>query len=223
MTGEVHRILFDLLAARLAPAARAWLEAEVAATQGFDEARFTRAFTSAARRVGGAAVALGAAERAALDAAGVEQPLEGYGVDELARAALLAAAVAGASDEVAVARARRAYDDGDNRERVAVLRALPILPGPARFVALGVEACRSHVSPIFAAIACDNTYPARHFGEAAFNQMALKVAFVELPLGRVLLLATRRSPELERMAREYAAERTAAGRSVPSDLPLLFC
>jgi hypothetical protein len=39
-----------------------------------------------------------------------------------------------------------------------------------------------------------------------------------VPLARVIGLDERRSPELARMARDYAAERRAAGRTVPDDL-----
>jgi len=36
----------------------------------------------------------------------------------------------------------------------------------------------------------------------------------------VVGLETRLNPELSRMARDYAAERTAAGRTVPADIAL---
>ena len=72
------------------------------------------------------------------------------------------------------------------------------------------------------AIACENPFPAAYFPETSFNHMVLKAVFTEVALARILGLATRRSPELARMATDYASERTAAGRSVPADLALVM-
>ncbi|MCK6545225.1 EboA domain-containing protein [Myxococcota bacterium] len=219
--------LGEVLARRLGGPARAWLDAERAwidgaRSAGFDARRFSASFTAMTRRLGKAALALDDAEVLRLRDAGLEQVMARWSVDELGRAEWLVRGVALHAGDAAAALVRQLYDDGDNRERQAVLRALPLLPEPERFVALGVEACRSHVSPIFEAIACDNVYPARYFPDASFHQMALKVAFVELPLARVVLLATRKTAELDRMARDYAGERQAAGRPVPADLGLFL-
>src|SRR5262249_10116714 len=114
-----------------------------------------------------------------------------------------------------------AYRGGDSDERCAVLRALPLLPAPERFIALAADACRSSVRPIFEALACENPFPARHLSALHFNQMILKALFLDVPLARVLGLDARRSDELVRMARDYAAERRAAGRPVSADLAVL--
>jgi hypothetical protein len=110
------------------------------------------------------------------------------------------------------------YSQGDNRERQAVLRALPLLPMPERYVAIAVEACRSSIQPLFEAIACENPYPATHFPELNFNQMVLKALFIGVAVERIIGLDARVTPELVRMAEDYASERKAAGRSVPSDI-----
>jgi hypothetical protein len=52
--------------------------------------------------------------------------------------------------------------------------------------------------------------------------MVLKAIFIEVPVSRIEGLAQRRGPELERMARDYASERRAAGRPVPSDIDLVL-
>lgn len=106
---------------------------------------------------------------------------------------------------------------GDNAERAAVLAALAQLPAPERFLPLAVAACRSHVTPVFEAIACDNPYPAAHFPEAAWNQLVVKALFIDVPIDRIAGLAARMNPELARMAAAYAAERRAAGRPVSAD------
>jgi hypothetical protein len=114
------------------------------------------------------------------------------------------------------------YREGDNRERQAVLYALPMLPAPEIFVDLAVEACRTHVQPVFEAITCENPYPARYFPELSFNQMALKAVFTGVALERIVGLRLRVTEELARMAADYASERRAAGRAVPADLDLLM-
>jgi len=120
-----------------------------------------------------------------------------------------------ASDVVEVVDA--CFRTGDNDERRAVLRALADLPSPERFVPLAISACRLNVVPVFEAIACDNAFPARHFPEAAFNQMVLKALFVGVAIDRITNLRDRVTPELERMAAAYASERRAAGRPVSDD------
>jgi hypothetical protein len=77
------------------------------------------------------------------------------------------------------------------------------------------------VLPIFAAIACENPFPARHLSALHFNQMVLKALFLDVSLARVIGLGGRRSAELTRMARDYAQERRAAGRAVSADLAVL--
>jgi hypothetical protein len=50
----------------------------------------------------------------------------------------------------------------------------------------------------------------------------MKAVFIEAPVARIEGLAERRTPELRRMARDYASERRAAERSVPSDVDLIL-
>ena len=157
----------------------------------FDRAAFQRAFSSAGRRLGDGALA-GRIELIA-EAAGA------LPVDEL------------------VGLVDGCFRTGDNDERRAVLRALDRLPAPERFVPLAVSACRTNVVPVFEAIACDNPFPARHFSEAELNQLVLKALFVGVAIDRIVGLAARITPELERMAAAYASERRAAGRAVSED------
>ncbi|XYH99679.1 EboA domain-containing protein [Sorangium sp. So ce1128] len=113
------------------------------------------------------------------------------------------------------------YQQGDGRERQALLRALPLLNEAERFVSLAVDACRTNEVPVFEAIACENPYPAAYFPDLNFNQMVLKAMFMGVALARIVGLARRRSGELARMAEDFASERRAAGRSVPADIGLL--
>jgi len=143
----------------------------------------------------------------------VEVPGRGtWGTDEIARALLLVRGLPPMD----------AWSRGDNRERQAVLKALPSLPSPAAYVDLAVEACRTNVLDVFCAIACENPYPRAQFPELNFNQMVLKAAFNGVALARIVGLAERLNPELARMASDFAAERRAAGRPVPEDLGLVM-
>lgn len=111
---------------------------------------------------------------------------------------------------------------GDTAERCAVLRCLPLLAEPARYLLIATDSVRSHVHPVLEAIACENPFPMLHFDEPAFNQLVMKVYFTGLPARRIVGLSRRTNAELSRMASDFAAERTAAGRPVPSDLSLVI-
>jgi len=185
--------------------------------EAVDAGALVGALAGAGRRVGKAALALDAAETERLRAAGVDWPIATR-LDELWRIAALLDAAADPDFARLVA---DAYRGGDSDERCAVLRALPLLPEPERFAALAADACRSSVRPIFEAIACENPFPARHLSALHFNQMILKALFLDVPLARVHGLDGRRGDELTRMARDYAAERRAAGRPVSADLAAL--
>lgn len=143
--------------------------------------------------------------------------LDGWTKEDAARALFLivrAESSASTFKDDAVA----CYEMGDAREQQGWLRAIRVLPGPERFLPYAVDACRSSILPVFEAVACENPYPSRHFPELNFNQMVLKALFSGVALSRIVGLSGRHNAELTRMASDYAAERRAAGRSVPSDI-----
>ncbi|MDB4954506.1 MAG: hypothetical protein JWO36_2075 [Myxococcales bacterium] len=166
-----------------------------------DKVAILAAFSGAARAVGKAPI--GVPDRGT------------WGTDELARAMLLLRAQPRVTPEELWAR-------GDNRERQAVLKALPLLRDPERYLPLAIESCRSNVLTVFEAIACETPYPARYFPDLNFNQLVLKAAFSGVALARITNLGSRLNAELARMAGDFAAERRAAGRPVPDDLALVM-
>jgi hypothetical protein len=212
------RPLEDLLAAR-APV-KAWLDTAKKEIGAGDEP-FLIAFASAGRPLGKAPIALEPGEAARLASSGVSWPIDGWGTDELGRVLLLGAAFS-AVPERAASLLEACYARGDNRERQAVLRALGFVPEPGRFVALAVDACRTSVQTIFESIACENPFPANEFPDLNFNQMVLKAMFNGVALARIVRLGERAGADLARMAADYAAERRAAGRSVPADIDLVL-
>lgn len=217
-SSDLLSLLQDLVRRRLTPPAHDWFERAVQAAQPPDRARLLEAYTAVARRLGKASLGLAPDETRALTRLGIDWPVESWGLDELGRVTLLVAACAGRSADDVEALVDDAYRHGDNRERQAVLRALPFLPEPERLVPIGVDACRTSIQPVFEAIACENPFPARYFPELNFNQMVLKAVFTGVAIERIVGLEGRITPELRRMAADYASERRAAGRPVPPDL-----
>lgn len=227
-------LLLELLSRRIPPGGRRWRErvetiTGVRLAEGlvptafqtlpeFDHDGFLAELASAPRWLGKAPIALGAGERETLDRAGVTWPIDGWPLDQLGRAAMLAVVSARLAPTEIERLLGEIHRQGETRERQAMLRALPFLIMPERFVALAVDACRTNELPVFEAIACENPYPADHFPDPSFNQLVLKALFLGVALERVIGLARRRTPELARMAADYASERRAAGRSVPADI-----
>ena len=207
--------LESLLSARRPGAAEHLLRDATVAGGPFDGIAFELTFAAGGRRLGEAPLGAGASVS---DDAGHTWSVAGWGLDELGRALLVVAGVARLDHDEQPAWIEGLHRAGALRERQAILRALALLPEPMRFLPIALDACRTSTQPVFEAIACENPYPAAYFPEASFNQMALKAVFTGVALARILGLAGRRTPELARMAADYADERRAAGRPVPSDL-----
>ncbi|MET7800180.1 EboA domain-containing protein [Streptomyces decoyicus] len=107
---------------------------------------------------------------------------------------------------------------GTAAERRAVLLALPYLElGPAA-TPLVEDALRTNDTWLVAAAV--GPYAARHLDAHAWRHAVLKCLFTGVPLSAVAELAhrARGDAELARMLRDYARERTAAGRALPDDL-----
>ncbi|NGN92598.1 sugar phosphate isomerase [Nocardioides sp. KC13] len=113
------------------------------------------------------------------------------------------------------------YRFGDADERRAVVLGLGLLSEELgdRAVDLLHDALRTNDPRLVAAAV--GTYAAR-LDDAMWRQAVLKCLFVGVPLRLVSGLDDRADDELRRMVADYAAERQAAGREVPSDaLPFL--
>jgi hypothetical protein len=216
----VSEILWPLVVRHSGASAQQWLEDSLPRHDAPPSSIALRAaFAGAGRRLRAIALGLSTEERRQLQDLGIDAP-DGWGLDGLARAALLVRALELLPSGQHVAPVREIYLKGDEREQAAVLRALSLLPDPVRFLEIGIDGCRTNVRDVFEAIACENPYPATHFPEPAFNQLVLKAYFVGVPVSRILGLERRKTPELRRMAADYASERRAAGRPVPADIHL---
>jgi hypothetical protein len=213
-SGLVLAAMEDLLVAR-ARAGGTWLAASASAES---LEAFAAGFASASRQVGRAALSLGPDEVGRLRAVGVTWPVSRWAIDDLARALLFVRADDVLPPSAFISLVHECYRDADTRERQAVLRALPLLRDRERLLAIAIDAARSGIPPVFEAIACENPYPSAHFPALNFNQMVLKAIVYGVSLDRVVGLAARVTPELVRVANEYAAERRAAGRRVSADV-----
>ncbi|MET8561154.1 EboA domain-containing protein [Streptomyces flaveolus] len=112
----------------------------------------------------------------------------------------------------------RLYRQGTAAERRAVLLALPhLVPGPDA-LPLVEDALRTNDTRLLAAAV--GPYAARHLDAHGWRQAVLKCLFTGVPVEAVAGLAERArgDTELARMLGDFAAERTAAGRPVPSGL-----
>jgi hypothetical protein len=213
-------LLWPLVVRHADAQSRQWLaEAGPRGGAPWSSVALRAAFAGAGRRLRAAELKLSLEERQQLLELGILAP-DAWGLDGLARAALLVQALGTWPSERHAVLVREIYLKGDEREQAAVLRALSLLPDPRRFLEIGTDGCRTNVRDVFEAIACENPYPAAHFPEPAFNQLVLKAYFVGVPVSRILGLDRRKTPELRRMAADYASERRAAGRPVPADIHL---
>lgn len=109
------------------------------------------------------------------------------------------------------------FDTAELQELAALYSALPLLPQPKRWLLRATDAVRSNMGPVFDAIAFENTYPADHFSEAAWNQLVLKCIFNDKPLTRIVGLLDRANQALANDLSNLAHERWAAGRNVPAE------
>ncbi|NVZ65079.1 EboA domain-containing protein [Pseudomonas gingeri] len=107
----------------------------------------------------------------------------------------------------------------DDQEKIALLKALDWLDSQGACLGLALQAGRTNNSQVFAAIALNNPYPARHYDERGFYQLILKALGMSLDVRRTEGLAQRRSHTLNQLALDLLEEQLAADRAVSVGLP----
>jgi hypothetical protein len=132
--------------------------------------------------------------------------------DQATRALLLIGAPA--------AEIREVYRYGDAAEKLAVLHALSVadLADALQDQAVPIleDAIRTNDKRLVAAAL--GPYATQHLPQQAFRHAVLKCVFADIPLAVVDGLPKRVDQELIRMMSDFAAERSAAGRAIPTDL-----
>lgn len=193
-----------------------WLaEAEASLGSPAQPTKLRIAIARAARKLGSDQVALTETERAALPEGPAYQQ---WCLWDFGRASLVLRACASLPESQHVELVEPLLRRGEQGEQVSLLRMASILPGPARFVDVAVDLCRTNSVDVFEAIACDNPFVRDHFPERNYNQVVLKAVFMEVAVGRIVGLAQRVNNEMVRMANDFGDERSAAGRVVPQDI-----
>jgi hypothetical protein len=110
------------------------------------------------------------------------------------------------------------FDTAEMNELVALYRALPVLNKPEIWLHRATDAVRSNMGPVFDAIAFGNPYPKAYFSELAWNQLVLKCIFNDKPIHLIEGLDERANQALANTLADFAHERWAAGRRVPSQV-----
>lgn len=111
------------------------------------------------------------------------------------------------------------------QESIALYQGLAFLPRPDLLAPRGAVGLRSSIESVWAAVALDNPFPGRHLEPAACRQMIMKGLFLGADVRRIIGLEAMTDGELGRMLRDFARERNAAGRPLPShfDAVLSLC
>jgi hypothetical protein len=212
MPAESTPLIWELF--RSAGLEAEWLERAFAAAEaGAGSIAFRAAYAGSARRLGALAHT-----PFTPPAALASHTRPHWTLVDIVRAALLARALDVAPPSGQPQVVVTLFDGGEIGEQESLLRTLSLLPDAGRFASAGLNACRTNATRVFAALACENPFPASHLPDAGFNQMVLKALFMELSLRRIEGLRGRITPELKRMVESYGSERRAAGRPVPEDV-----
>lgn len=205
----------DLLRAWLGP--QPWLEAQLARVAGGDERALFLGLGLAGRKVGRGPLAVDAT---AAETARPGWRPTGWSTDQAART-LLVLALPAADPAPWLAALDRCFHAGTVEELVALYQALPLLPHQELLDLRAAEGVRNAMTPVFAAVALDNPFPAERLADGPFNQMVLKGFFNGLDSRRIVGLDRRHNAELGRMLAHYARERRLASRPVDPALPPL--
>jgi hypothetical protein len=218
LRAKVRDHLRSLLAGRLTPTSREWLEGAAAEIeQDAAPERFCALFALAGRRIAKRRLDPSAEELARASALVPGLNLERWQLAEAARVLLLLGhpAVESVRGPDLVEDAFRYADVG---ELCALYRSLALLSQPERFRWRAGEGARSNMRVVFEATCTDTPYPRRYFDDLAWRQAVIKCIFIEAPLWRFHGLDDRLSDELARMALDLADERRSAGRHVQHEL-----
>lgn len=143
----------------------------------------------------------------------------GWNRTQLARALLLEQLLEQQAGGDQLALLRQLFLWGDDQEKSVLLRVLDDLDTEGRSIDLALQAGRTNNREVFAALALDNPFPARHYHDRAFHQLLLKTLGMGLDSGRIEGLAQRHSVDLNQLALEHMEEQLAAFRSVSDRLP----
>ena len=114
------------------------------------------------------------------------------------------------------------FKAGELNELVALYSALPVLAFPEAWRFQATEGIRNNIADVQSAIMLHNPYPADYFDEAAWNQLVLKAIFTDKDVTQITGLDERKNARLAQTLADFAAERRAAGRTLPPNIEQLL-
>ncbi|WP_026308852.1 EboA domain-containing protein [Spirosoma spitsbergense] len=184
-------------------------------------ATFYRVFTALPRFVGKQPIEVPADMAFALERVRPGFTVTGWTLDRLARVWWLLQLPV--DDQTAyVNTISQLFKAGELNELVALYSALPVLAHPEAWRFQATEGIRNNIADVQSAIMLHNPYPRDYFDEAAWNQMVLKAFFTDKDVTQITGLNERKNARLAQTLADYAAERRAAGRSLPPHIEELM-
>ena len=217
----IQSLLDDILHPRLSPQAITYCRTGTAPGEPLDYPGFNRLIAMASRHARRHPLNLSDDEKLHISRNMPGWDLSQWNLLELLRVRLIIAQQHLAEESFADVLIK-AFQFADEGEACAFYKAIPLLPAPDRFLWHMKEACRSNMRSILWAAGCDNPFPVTYFDDIAWRQLVMKALFIEIPLVHIYHLENRLSTTLAEMANDYIAERTSAGRSIPTDIKLLL-
>lgn len=184
-------------------------------------ATFYRVFTAMPRFVGKQPVDVPADMDFALKRVRAGFSVQGWTLDRLARVWWLLQLPAD-DKSFYVNMISQLFKAGELNELVALYSALPVLAYPGAWLFQATEGIRNNIADVQSAIMLHNPFPADYFDEAAWNQMILKAFFTDKDVTQIIGLDERKNARLAQTLADYAAERRAAGRSLPANIERLM-
>jgi hypothetical protein len=114
------------------------------------------------------------------------------------------------------------FKAGELNELVALYSALPVLAYPDAWKFQATEGIRNNIADVQSAIMLNNPFPADYFDEPAWNQLIMKAFFTDKDVTQIIGLNERNNARLAQTLADFAAERRAAGRSLPAHMEELM-
>lgn len=182
---------------------------------------FYRVFTALPRFVGKQRVEVPSDMAFALERIRPGFTVTGWTIDRLARVWWLLQLPA--DDQTAyVNTISQLFKAAEMNELVALYSSLPVLAHPEAWKFQATEGIRNNIADVQSAIMLHNPYPADYFDEPAWNQLVMKAFFTDKDVTQITGLTERNNARLAKTLADFAAERRAAGRSLPQHMEELM-
>jgi len=110
------------------------------------------------------------------------------------------------------------FETAEVSELIALLKGLYLLENAAEFRMHYEEGIRTNMVNVFDAISAGNPFAKKYLTEASWNQLILKILFIDRKLYKVQGVDEGKNENLANMLQDFVMERWAAGRTVSLEL-----